>query len=66
MAYWSVEKKGHQSISHYSNTPLLQPVPPKSHPGLTKGDTPKLIEIESSRDGTPYFGLWIQKIISHE
>jgi len=24
MVYWSVEKKRHQSFSHYSNTPLLQ------------------------------------------
>ena len=38
-------------------TPSLQPVPPKSHPGLTKGDTPKLNEFESSHDGSPYF--WV-------
>jgi hypothetical protein len=56
MEYWSVEKK-HQAFLHYSNTPLLQLVAPKSHLIVTKGDTPKLFEIESSHDGSPSFGL---------
>jgi hypothetical protein len=55
MEYWSVKIKKHQSFRHYSNTPVLQPVAPKSHLSVTKGDTSELIEVESSHGGLPYF-----------
>jgi hypothetical protein len=48
-----MKKKRHQSFSHYSNTPLLQTVPAKSGPGLTKGDTPNQIKMESPHNGSP-------------
>jgi hypothetical protein len=50
-------KKSHQSFRHYSNTPVLQLVPPKSHLSVTKGDTPKLVEIESYYDELPSLDL---------
>ena len=56
MEYWSVEKK---DIHPFVITPVLQPVAPKSHLSVTKGDTPKLIEIDSCQDGIPSFGLQI-------
>ena len=47
----------HQFFRHYSNTPVLQHVAPKSHLSVTKGDTPKSIVIESYHDGLLSFGL---------
>ena len=47
MEYWSVEKK---DVNPLVITPILQPVTPKSHPSVTKGDTPKSIEIENSHE----------------
>jgi len=54
MEYWSVEKK---DINPFVITPILQPVAPKSHLSVTKGDTPKLVGIERYDDGLPYLGL---------
>jgi hypothetical protein len=50
MEYWSVEKKGHQSFNHYSNTPILQYF-----------NAPKFIEIESSYHRLPSFGYRTEK-----
>jgi hypothetical protein len=43
--YWSIAK-GHQTVGHYSNTPVLQPIPAKSRPDVTNVDTPVPIQIE--------------------
>ena len=42
-------KKNHHSFGHYSNTPVLQLVAPKSHLIVTKGDTLKLIVNEITK-----------------
>jgi hypothetical protein len=49
MEYWSVEKK---DINPFVITPTLQ-----------YSNTPKLIEIECSHNGLPYFGLYIRNFI---
>ena len=55
MEYWSNEKK-YQTLSHHSNTPVLQPVPAMLSHGVTKTDTQRLFEIKALQPGLPYLG----------
>ena len=48
MEYWSADKK---AINPLTITPTLQ-----------YSNTPKLIQIETSHDGLPSFGLWIRNL----